>query len=386
MDGVENLESIALLRNECDLTLNNFPELAFFESLGLNCDDKIFFETLVMSVKNSSLSHQHSFYKIKNLKKSVLMNELQLLKRDFLVNQVLIFQKELELSNLIEHDLVEELKQNKKFENLNNEKITPYFMTLAKLPDTEAVLTDIQQEDGTDFLTKKDRDDYIVDYYRQVYNNNDNIDRTHTTIDSFLGNVSTHPDVVSSKLNEDEKEDLDRPLSIDELDLSIKKAKTNSAPGIDGISNKFIQHFWRFFRVPLYKYAIRSYDTGSLTDSFRTAKIRLIPKKGDLTKLKNWRPISLLSCFYKVLSRAISHRLQKYMDKLTKVSQKGFSGSRQCQEVLINIVDAIHKLRATNRRGVLISLDIKKASMAKSYRYEQESMYHSRKRIHKLNF
>ncbi len=372
-DGVENLESRALFRNECDLTLNNFPDLAFFESLRLNRNDKIFFETLVMSVKNSSLSHQHSFYKIKNLKKSVLMNELQQLKKDFLANQGLIFQKELELSSIIEHDLCEELKQNKKFENMNNEKITPYFMAPAKLPDTEAVLTDIQQENGTDFLTKKDRDDYIVDYYRQVYNNNDNTDRVHTTIDSFLGNVSTHPDVISSKLNEDEREDLDRPLSIEELDLSIKKAKTNSAPGIDGISNKFIQHFWCFFRVPLYKYAICSYDTGSLTDSFRTAKIRLIPKKGDLTKLKNWRPISLLSCFYKVLSRAISHRLQKYMDKLTKVSQKGFSGSRQCQEVLINIIDAIHKLRATNCRGVLISLDIKKAFDSTSHVYLQKA-------------
>jgi hypothetical protein len=270
-----------------------------------------------MSVKNSSLSHQHAFYKIKNLKKSVLIKELQLLKKDFLGNQGLIFQKELELSNIIEHDLCEELKQNKKFENMNNEKITPYFMALAKLPDTEAVLTDIQQENGTDFMTKKDRDDYIVDYYRQVYNNNDKTDSANTSIDSFLGNVLTHPDVINSKLNNDKREDLDRPLSIEELDLSIKKAKSNSAPGIDGISNKFIQHFWCFFRVPLYKYAICSYETGTLTDSFRTAKIRLIPKKGDLTKLKNWRPISLLSCFYKVLSRAISHRLQKYMDKLT---------------------------------------------------------------------
>ncbi len=29
-DGLENLESIALFRNECDVTLNNFPDLTFF--------------------------------------------------------------------------------------------------------------------------------------------------------------------------------------------------------------------------------------------------------------------------------------------------------------------------------------------------------------------
>jgi hypothetical protein len=60
------------------------------------------------------------------------------------------------------------------------------------------------------------------------------------------------------------------------------------------------------------------------------------------------------------------------MDKLTKVSQKGFSSSKQCQEILINIVDAIHKLWATNRRGVLISLDIKKAFDSTSYVYLQK--------------
>jgi hypothetical protein len=96
-----------------------------------------------------------------------------------------------------------------------------------------------------------------------------------------------------------------------------------------------------------------------LTDNFRSAKIRLIPKKGDLTKLTNWRPISLLNGFYKIISRVIAKRLGKYMDKLKKISHKGLSNSKQCQEVLINIVDSINNLKTNNKRGALISLDIK---------------------------
>jgi hypothetical protein len=93
------------------------------------------------------------------------------------------------------------------------------------------------------------------------------------TIDDFLGDVALHPDVVSSRLTDGEKADLDRPLTIQELDNSIKKAKKNSAPGIDGISNRFISRFWEYYRTPLYKYTLNCYETGTLTDNFRSAKI-----------------------------------------------------------------------------------------------------------------
>jgi hypothetical protein len=73
-------------------------------------------------------------------------------------------------------------------------------------------------------------------------------------------------------------------------------------------------------RKPLFDYTNYCYNRGTLTDNFRSAKIRLIPKKGDLTKLSNWRPISLLNCFYKIISRVIATRLRKVMDKITKVS------------------------------------------------------------------
>jgi hypothetical protein len=47
------------------------------------------------------------------------------------------------------------------------------------------------------------------------------------------------------------------------------------------------------------------------------------------------------------------------MDKLKKISHKGLSNSKQCQEVLINIVDSINNLKTNNKKGALISLDIK---------------------------
>jgi hypothetical protein len=59
------------------------------------------------------------------------------------------------------------------------------------------------------------------------------------------------------------------------------------------------------------------------------------------------------------------------MDKLTKIGQKGYSSSKQCQEVLINIIDSISTLKANGKKGALISLDIKKAFDSTSHKYLQ---------------
>jgi hypothetical protein len=41
--------------------------------------------------------------------------------------------------------------------------------------------------------------------------------------------------------------------------------------------------------------------------------------------IKNWRPISLLSCFYKIWSKAVDARLEKIIDKVTSLSQKAYN-------------------------------------------------------------
>jgi len=110
---------------------------------------------------------------------------------------------------------------------------------------------------------------------------------------------------------------------------------------MDGLSNCFIKNFWHFLRVPVHRYATFCIANGALTHTFRTAKIRIIPKKGDTTKIGNWRPISLLSCLYKVISRALNNRFKKTRDFTMSRAQKGFTSKRYIQEVLINVIEHI---------------------------------------------
>lgn len=65
-------------------------------------------------------------------------------------------------------------------------------------------------------------------------------------------------------------------------------------------------------------------------------------KKGDISKLGNWRPISEQFFF----------RLRKYIDKITAVGQKGYSNTKMGQEVVISIIDEIQCSKSAEKRAL----------------------------------
>ncbi len=65
-----------VLREQINHSLESLPTLEFFENCNLSCEKDTFLEILIMAVKNSSLSHQHNFFKIKNAKRVSLEKKL----------------------------------------------------------------------------------------------------------------------------------------------------------------------------------------------------------------------------------------------------------------------------------------------------------------------
>ena len=55
------------------------------------------------------------------------------------------------------------------FELLNSEKVTPYFIKMANCAKPEASLSEVKNADGNAFSSKADRDEFILQYYEQLY-------------------------------------------------------------------------------------------------------------------------------------------------------------------------------------------------------------------------
>jgi hypothetical protein len=158
-----------------------------------------------------------------------------------------------------------------------------------------------------------------------------------------------------SKVPEHLRADFENIIGLSELDNAIEKIRNNAAGGPDGLSVKFV------FRTPLFKYARCCLIKGTLTSSFKTASIKLIPKKGDVMKIKNWRPISLLNVLYKVIAKAINNRLKKAAPFLISCSQKGFVDKRYIQECLINICETVNYAEKHKVKSFCLALDQAKA-------------------------
>ena len=88
--------------------------------------------------------------------------------------------------------------------------------------------------------------------------------------------------------------------------------------------------------------------------------ISFLPKKNNgLGNLNNWRPLTLLNTDYKIVTKTISKRTEKYISHITENSQTGFikgryigENSRLIQETIEALqekkssrVNTLHRLR-----------------------------------------
>ena len=114
------------------------------------------------------------------------------------------------------------------------------------------------------------------DYYRQLYiNKMDNLEE----MDKFLEKHNL------LRLNQDEIENINRPVTSTEIETVIKNLPTNKSPGPDGFTGKFCQTFREELTPILLKLFQNIAEGGTLPNSFYETTITLMLKPDkDVTK------------------------------------------------------------------------------------------------------
>lgn len=240
-----------------------------------------------------------------------------------------------------------------------NEKCTRYFFK--KLGKARHCIEAVLDKDRKEVRGSQDILEVVKSFYSDLYQEKS---ISEQSMSYFLSHLTT-------KLNNTDRDLLERDLTINEITKAMQSMQSNRTPGLDGLPKEFYSTFWDQLKEPLLHVFKESFSKGILPPSLRTGSISLLLKKGDRKDLRNWRPLTLLGVDIKILSKALFFRMQPVIDELVGEDQTCGVRGRSMTDSLALVRDSYLYAQDRHLPLCLLGLDLEKAFDSISHQYFQ---------------
>lgn len=133
------------------------------------------------------------------------------------------------------------------------------------------------------------------------------------------------------------------PTSSKEISEIVKKFKPKTSSGFDGVSPSLIKKCIDSIAAPLESIFNASLCQGIFPESLKLAIVLPLHKKGNANDLNNYRPVSLMSVFSKILESLMYNRLIGFLNNIKFFNnfQHGFMKEKSTTTALFNFVNTI---------------------------------------------
>ncbi|KAG0737661.1 hypothetical protein G6F57_012742 [Rhizopus arrhizus] len=242
------------------------------------------------------------------------------------------------------------------FKRLHQQRTVQQRMTSVKVMDQHLSTNNVEAVPPTDHTSDPTAMRKIVrEYYQRLYTTDHVQD---IEIDNYLNTIH-----FSRSVDQRENDALVSNITMDELLEQVQRSSKQSSPGNDGLGYQYLHIL---FAIPSLKKLILEVYNNALTkeetpSSWKGIRVRLLPKKGDVSDLKNWRPTSLINCDAKIFTRVTNLQLSNIVNKIINPSQTGFMRRRFIGDngLLLHLI--VQQARRSKHTGICLLLDQEKA-------------------------
>ncbi|GJU58913.1 RNA-directed DNA polymerase, eukaryota [Tanacetum coccineum] len=140
--------------------------------------------------------------------------------------------------------------------------------------------------------------------------------------------ISLDPQMFK-QLSDEQKENLEYTVTYEEIKKAIWDCGTNKSPRPGGFTFDFIRRYWKIMDQDVANAVREFFILSKFPPGSNSSFITLIPKKQDAKVVKDFRPITLIGCIYKIIAKIKANRLSLVISNLISDVQSAFVANRQ---------------------------------------------------------
>ena len=155
----------------------------------------------------------------------------------------------------------------------------------------------------------------------------------YSGLDSYLDGLGSLPDLA--------RDELEKDMLMEELGEIVKECENNKSPGLDGLSYEFYKTTLSLIQDELLEVFQCQLNRKKIVESNREGVTRLAPKVDGVPSVDELRPITLLNCDYKMLSKWFVRRVKPVLHLIIRSGQLCTVGNKNILFGVSNILSSI---------------------------------------------
>ncbi|CAA0813235.1 Unknown protein, partial [Striga hermonthica] len=215
-------------------------------------------------------------------------------------------------------------------------------------------ITRLLSPQGLALTTQEDIELHVSEFYRDLF-----------TAERSSGGESII-NLIPKSISEDMNQALLKPVSEEEVKEALFSLPADKSPGEDGMNAIFYQHFWTLVKDDVLAAILSFFQSGVILKYWNHTILSLVPKTAHPETLANFRPISLCSVIYKILSTVLAQRLRLCLMTCISPHQSAFVKDRQLMDNIVIAQEAFHFLnRHSSGKNFFIIISYIRVGMAR---------------------